>query len=85
MPQVSVVSSCSWSSNKIFFISCFYFFNFSNSDNKSKKSFAVSIKFFRDFSFIFWYDSMEKVNETIFESFLLNCCKLNNNLSIILK
>ena len=87
MPHVSVVSSCSWSSNKTIFISFFCFFNFPNSDNKWKKSFAVSVKFFRDFSFIFWYDRMENVNETTFisESFLLNFCKVNNNLSIILK
>ena len=87
MPHVSVVSSCSWSANTTIFICCFCFFNFPNSDNKLKRFFAVSVKFFRYFSFIFWYDSMEKVNETrfIFQFFLLNFCKLNNNLSITLK
>ena len=46
-----------------FLFFCF-FFNLPSSDHKWRESFAVCVKFFTDFSFIFWYDSIEKFNKT---------------------
>ena len=52
-----------------------------------KEIFYCVSRIVKNFPFIFCYDSIEKVNEKrfIFESFLLNFCKLNNILSIISK